>query len=413
MIKKIKIEQLKPGMYIYDLNCRWLDHPFLKNKFYIKDERTVKKISEYGIKELYIDTNKGIDVIDETEAERNKYNFDDRGEHEKEDQTVEDKGHVKKDTEPEVRKEIPLKEEIVKAREIKKEAKRIISDIMDDVRFGRPIKKEKVEHVVEKMMDSIFRNKDALVSLAKIKKVDEYTYMHSVSVCVICLSFGRFLGLSRSLLKDLGIGAILHDIGKIKIPHHILCSRGELSEQEYEIMKRHVEYGYSILSQCKGISETSLLVTRQHHERLNGSGYPANLKGDEISLFGKIGAISDVYDAMTSRRCYQGQFHPTEVMKRLYQWSGELFDSELVQKFIKCMGIYPVGTIVHLKNGFLAVVTSVKTENLLQPVVSVFYDSEKNRFVPPFTINLSEDSTNTIVGYDPLDRWSISIDQVI
>jgi HD-GYP domain-containing protein (c-di-GMP phosphodiesterase class II) len=178
-------------------------------------------------------------------------------------------------------------------------------------------------------------------------------------------------------------------------------------------MKRHVEYGCSILSQSKGITEVSLLTAGQHHERLNGSGYPAQLKGDEISLFGRIAAIADVYDAMTSRRYYQNQIHPTEVMKRLYQWSGELFDPELIQKFIKCIGIYPVGTIVRLKNGFLGIVTSVKSENLLQPVVKVFYDLEKNRFVPPFTMNLSEDSTNPIVGYEPLDKWSISIDQII
>jgi len=408
MIKKIRIEQLRPGMFIHDLNCRWLDHPFLKNRFYIRDERSIRKIAEYGIREIYIDTDRGIDVIDAedgvTSPPGDGAPWSDQG--------GGDRDHPL-GTHAHREERAPLREEILRAREIKRDAKRIICDIMDDVRFGRPVRKEKVEHVVDRMIDSIFRNQDALISLAKIKKVDEYTYMHSVSVCVLCLSFGRFLGLSRDLLREFGTGAMLHDIGKIKVPYHILNSSTGLSKEEYEIIKRHVEFGYEVLCESAMISETSLLVVRQHHERLNGTGYPLGLKGGDISHVGRIVAIADVYDAMTSRRNYQKQFHPTEVMKRLYQWSGELFDPELVQRFIKCMGIYPVGTVVKLSNGFLAIVTGITTENLLQPTVRIFYDTRRETFTPPFTVNLSEDTETTIIGYEPVDKWNIPIEQVV
>jgi HD-GYP domain-containing protein (c-di-GMP phosphodiesterase class II) len=172
-------------------------------------------------------------------------------------------------------------------------------------------------------------------------------------------------------------------------------------------MKRHVEYGLSILDKTEGISDTSHTVASQHHERLDGSGYPFGLKGESISPYGQAVAIVDVYDAMTSRRCYQRQFDPTDVLKKLFEWSPHHFDPELVQKFIKCIGIYPVGTLVSLESGLLAVVIKHGDKGLLYPVVRVVYDTRKQRHLMPFNLDLSHDESDRVVGYESPERWDL------
>jgi putative nucleotidyltransferase with HDIG domain len=394
MIKKVSVERLKPGMYIHDLDCGWLNHPFLKNNFMLRDEKVLKKIMDHGIREVYIDTDRGMDCDDGRPIE------------EVQEEIQREMENVAAQI-PDVVEDVPLHEELVMAREIRREARQTIHEIMEDIRFGKEIKTEKVEAVVDSMIESILRNQDALISLGRIKKVDEYTYMHCVSVGILMLSFGRHLGFDMGTLREAGIGAMLHDVGKMKVPDKILTCRRSLSDEEYEEMKRHVEYGVSILDDTDGITETSHIVASQHHERLDGSGYPAALRGDGISVFGQAVAIVDVYDAMTSRRCYQRQFEPTDVLKKLFEWSPSHFNPELVQKFIKCIGIYPVGTLVRLESGLLAVVLRHGERGLLYPVVKVIYDTKKQRHLMPFIIDLSNDDSDRVAGYESPDRWNL------
>jgi HD-GYP domain-containing protein (c-di-GMP phosphodiesterase class II) len=290
MIKKIRIDQLKPGMFVQDYNRAWIKHPFLGTSTKVKDEKTIEKIAECGMQELYIDTEKGLDVHDApTEEEVSR-----------EIQIELNKIAEKKSVST---RQVPLQEEIVKAKKIKTEAKETVQNIMEEIRFGKPIKTEKVEPVVEKIIESIFRNQDALISLGRIKEVDEYTYVHSMSVCVLMISFGKYLGYDPAQLKDVGIGAMLHDVGKMRIPLKILNSKSKLTDKEYNQIKRHVEYSNILLEATEGIPDTSVILASQHHERFNGTGYPNGIRGDEISNYGQAAAIADVYDAMTSKRC--------------------------------------------------------------------------------------------------------------
>jgi HD-GYP domain-containing protein (c-di-GMP phosphodiesterase class II) len=394
MIKKINVKQLKPGMYIHDINCGWIRHPFLKNSIRIKDDTTIGKIFEYGIREVYIDTDKGPDADGDLTKQQVAPGL------QMELDNIADSKYS-----PD--RSIPLEREIVRAREIRKEAKETVRDIMGEVRFGRPIKTEKVEKVVDKMVDSIFCNQDALITLGRIKRADEYTYMHSMSVCVLMISFGKYLGFNARQLKEIGIGAMLHDVGKMKVPEEILNNKGSLNDQEYELMKKHVEYSHLLLEETQGIAELSLTIACQHHERLDGKGYPNCLKGDDISIYGQAAAIADVYDAMTSKRCYQPRFEPTEVLKKLYEWD-KLYNKDLVQQFIRCVGIYPVGSLVRLESGLLGIILHQGKENLLQPGVRIVYDTGKSKYImPTYDIDLSKDVEDRISGYELPDKWSI------
>jgi HD-GYP domain-containing protein (c-di-GMP phosphodiesterase class II) len=399
MIKKIKVEQLKQGMYIHDFNCGWLNHPFLTNSMKINDEHIIKKVLDYGIREIYIDTELGYDVGGApTEDEV-------RQEIQTEISRIVEPPKVSRDT-------VSIKEEIVKAIEIKNQAKEIIHNIMEDVRFGKQIKTEEAGQVVDKMIESIFRNQDALVSLGRIKEKDEYTYLHSVSVGVLMISFGRYLGFEVPLLKEVGMGAILHDVGKMIVPQTILNKEEKLTEKELEMMKKHAEYGRKLLEQTHGISDTALALAAQHHERIDGTGYPLGLKGDEISYYARAAAIADVYDAMTSKRCYQDRFMPTEVLKRMYEWSSYHYDRDLVQQFIRCIGIYPIGTLVRLKSGLVGVVIQNGEESLLYPVVRMVYNTKNSSFLRlPYDLDLSRPSgkggEDMIVSYESPDKFGI------
>ena len=393
MIKKVSVEQLRPGMFIHDMNCGWINHPFVSDNINIKNDKTINKIIAHGIREVYIDTDKGIDVVGSPSDEEVSRKI---------------LAEPREAPKPEInaRDTVPLQEEIVKAKEIKKEALQTVQKLMEDVRFGKQIEMEKVDHIAEKMVKSILRNKGALTSLSRIKDVDDYTFMHSISVGVLMISFSRHLGFDYPTIKSLGIGGLLHDIGKTKVPAQILTKTGQLSEEEFRKAKEHVQHSRAILEHTTDIDETSILVAEHHHERINGSGYPSHLKGNEISKFGQMSAIADVYDAMTSKRSYQRKFEPTEVLKNLFEWS-DYYSNGLVQQFIRCMGIYPVGSLVRLESGLLGVVLELREQSLLQPVVRIVYDTKKEKYTMPHNIDLSTGNGDRVQGSESPDKWDI------
>lgn len=444
MIKKIKTDQLKPGMFVHDFNCGWIQHPFLRSKMKIKNEKMVAKILKDGIREIYIDTDKGHDVADgSTEEEINrdiKRALNKVAEPSIEggdpvSNTVEEHGNAGKapgagNAQAEYRPRrnalsetggvmapgeryedtVSVHEEIIKARKIKEEAVRTVKSLMEDIRIGKQIEMEKVDHVVGGMVDSILRNKDALLSLSRIKKVDDYTFVHSVSVGALIISFAKHLGFDYQLMKDAGVGGLLHDIGKTMVPADILTKKDGLTDDEFAEIKKHVEYSRSILYGTDGIAESSILVAAHHHERLDGSGYPEGLGRGRISEIGQMAAIVDVYDAMTSKRCYQRKFQPTEVLKKLFEWDY-FYNREMVQQFIRFIGIYPVGSLVRLESGMLGVVLDHDGRNLLYPVVRIIYDTKKEKLLLPYDIDLSESAGSAgedkVTCSESPNKWSI------
>ncbi|OIQ81725.1 cyclic di-GMP phosphodiesterase response regulator RpfG [mine drainage metagenome] len=399
MIKRIRSEQLRPGMYIHDLNRGWMGHTFLFNAFRVDDEKTIEKIVADGIREIYIDTSKGLDVEDAQTQDEHHAEL-----HHQMMQMF--MGHGSKHIAP-----VPFEDEMDAAVAVHKEANHVVHTIMEDIRLGKQIETEKITPVVENITDSIFRNQDALIALSRIKHKDDYTFQHSVSVCALLVAFCRAMGYERKVILQAGIGGLLHDIGKMKVPSAILNKPGALTDEEFEVMKSHSAIGRDLLNEIPGMPEIAVLIAGQHHERFDGAGYPDKLKGDEISQFGQLASIVDVYDALTSHRIYHKGIEPAEALKKLFEWSRFHFNGKLVQHFIRTVGIYPTGTLVALESGFLGVVVKPGQTDLLHPVVRIVFDSGLDVPVIPRDVDLSRSvgkgGGDRIVRNEHPEKWGI------
>ena len=394
MLKKIRTEALRPGMYVHDLNCGWIDHPFLRSRFAVTSEAQVRKVVAAGVRELYIDTSRGDNVdhaptVDEAKAAL--------------DREMRAAALVAM-----TRRPTAAADETSRARRVMGEATTIVRNVMADVRLGNQVRIEAVGQVVEKMTGSILRNRGALLSLARMKNKDDYTFMHSVSVGALLIAFCHDQGADAATIRDAGIGGMLHDIGKVRIAHAVLHKPGRLTEKELATMKTHVAHSQRILAATPGIPALAMDVAAQHHERHDGSGYPGGLAGDAIAPIGQMAAICDVYDAITSDRVYHRGLEPTEALRKIFEWSKFHFNPQLTQSFLRCIGIYPVGSLVQLESGRLALVVDQQHGNLLQPRVRVIYHTRAGHYLPPEDVDLAAPHCNDrIVSHESPERWSI------
>ncbi|MDR2625005.1 MAG: HD-GYP domain-containing protein [Zoogloeaceae bacterium] len=392
MIKKISVSDLLPGMYIHDLNCDWIEHPFLTNSFPVDGKARIAKIRSLGIREVYIDTDRGLDIPDAPTEEEVRAELQQRMENIASGQ---ERPH-----------QVELAEETQRAQRLHAEANRVIRTLMTGVRLGAQVEVDRVEPLVENMVDSIFRNQNALLPLAGLKLHDDYTFEHSVSVCALMVAFARGLELPRQTIKEIALGALLHDVGKSKVPDAILNKPGSLTAAEFTRMREHVTFGIQILEETPGIAPISMQVAAQHHERYDGSGYPHRMKGEALSLYGQMSSIVDVYDAISSDRVYHKGMQPSEALKKLLEWSDHHFEAKLVHSFIRAIGIYPSGSLVRLESGRLAVVREQNEGDLLHPQVEIIYHGERRCYLPPERVDLRH-SNDRVVGHEEYSKWNI------
>lgn len=400
MIKKINVSDLCPNMYISDLNCGWMDHNFLRTHFMVLHDSDIEEIIAAGIHHVYIDTERGLDVQQAPSAE------------EVSEQLENQMQHLGQTSKRAVSKRVAMQDELIKARRIFSEANAIVNTVLLDCRMGKQVEVERLEPIIASITGSIFRNPDAIISLLKIKQADKYTFQHSVAVSTLLISFCRAMEIDRERIELVGIGGLLHDIGKMKVPDRILNKPGKLTEKEFELMKKHVSYGSVLLENTPGLSPVSISIASEHHERYDGSGYPLGLKGDEISLFGQMAAIVDVYDALTSDRIYHNGIEPTDVLKKMLEWSEHHFNTALVHNFIRTIGIYPVGTLVRLESGYLAVVIEQNHDDLLHPKVRYIFNAQSHSYVPPRDIDLAKPGGHDrITTVEAPSRWRIDVNR--
>ncbi|MDR2091921.1 MAG: HD-GYP domain-containing protein [Azoarcus sp.] len=392
MIKLIPIAKLQVGMYIHDLNCAWLMHDFLRNSFLVDSEKTLQKVVAIGMQEVYIDVSQGIDVGDAPTQEEARREVD------RQINGIADRNNASPRT-------ATLGEERRHARKLHVEANRIVYGMMHDVRIGKQIEIEQIEPMVERIVDSIFRQQDALLPLAQLKNHDEYTFQHSVSVCALMTTFARAMDMTRDVIHEIAIGALLHDVGKATVPDSILNKPGKLTDAEFSQMKSHVVQSKIILENTPGISPIALTVAAQHHERYDGSGYPNRLKGKDISCYGQMSSIVDVYDAITSDRCYHKGIPPTEALRKILEWSKFHFNPELTQVFIRALGIYPTGSLVRLESGRLGIVEEQHPDRIMLPKVKTIFHV-KGHYLKPEIIDLRH-SQDRIVAYENFEQWKI------
>ncbi|MBI3794244.1 MAG: HD-GYP domain-containing protein [Nitrospinae bacterium] len=386
VIKKVRVERLKPGIFIHDFDQGWLEIPFMRRSLMLTDDKMITKILEHGIHEVYIDTSKGDDISDAPTAEEAK--------------AMTEKAVLDiSGTEPAKVEESSFVQEIKRAGGIRKEAQTVITNTMESIRNGKQIDHRVVDKVVDDLVDSIFNNSSALLCLNQIRDRDAYTFQHSVSVCTLMTTFCKAMKFKKDLTKQVAVGALLHDLGKMFIPKEILNKPSKLTPSEFDVMKSHVLLARNAFKNYDGISSSAENVIMQHHEKFDGSGYPHKLKGAEISNIGLMGAIVDVYDALTANRCYHDGMSPTEALQKIYEWSTYHFKRDFVEHFIRTLGVYPTGTIVTLSSGFVAVVVETSTKGSTRPKVRVVFNSKSKTPVSPhIDVDLSDDNNIPIYG---------------
>jgi len=397
MLKKVDSSQLRVGMYIHDLDCGWMDHPFLRNRFAIASEDEIRKIRASGIRSVTIDCTRGLDMADApTVAEAEAV-------------TEAEVAAIAAKPAPPLR--ATLAEEFDRARVIRRQAAGLVKTVMQDARLGKAVELDQVSPVVENITASILRNSSALLGLSVIKNKDDYTFLHSVSVCTLLVAFCRSRGLDAETTYQAGIGGLLHDTGKALVPDHILNKPGRLTDEEFEIVRRHPKDGHDILRRSAGIGAIPLDITLHHHERRDGTGYPDGQGEQDTSELAQMAAIVDVYDAITADRCYHKGMPAAEALRKMYEWSKFHFSPALTQEFMRCVGIYPVGTLVLLESGRLGVVVEPHETSLLTPKVNVFYSTKSQAYIKPETVDLARGlgfgGGDRIVRHEAPEKWQV------
>ena len=402
MLKKIRVEHLTLGMHIHELCGSWIDHPFWRSKFVVTDPEDLRRVRECGITELWIDIAKGLDVNALSD--------------------IAETGELAR-LEPmalmaaprdESSKWVPMAEELKRAAKLVTKGKKAVSLMFQEVRMGKAISSDAAGELVEDITTSVMRNPGALINLARLKTVDDYTYMHSVAVCALMVALAKQLNLDEQLTRQSGLAGLLHDMGKALMPEGILNKPGKLSNEEFAIVKRHPVQGHKALLEGGSVGEIPLDVCLHHHEKINGTGYPDRLAGDQISLYAKMGAVCDVYDAVTSNRPYNVGWNPADTISKMTDWCNGHFDEKIFQAFVKCIGIYPVGSLVRMKSGRLGVVVEQSEKSLLTPTVKVFFSTKSQAHIKPEVHVLSQPGTaEKIAGREDPNNWGfINLEQL-
>ena len=284
-----------------------------------------------------------------------------------------------------------VEEEAPRAREVVSQAGGLLDKLVADIRLGQSFEVERVEEIVDDMVESIVRNPQALMWVAKLREQDITAYGHGLQVSVYVTSFGRHLGFPKPQLSQLAQTGLLLDIGKIRLPRELLDKQGRLTDEEFETAKLHVEYGLDILNETPGLDPTVLAAIEQHHERMNGSGYPKGLVGDEISIFGRMAGIVDCFAALTNHRPYAAAVSSYEALRNITAWGGDFFHEPLVQQFVSSVGVVPVGSLIELSTGEVAVVVEHSKVRRLRPRVLVVTGPDKTPAVYPTMVDLLYD----------------------
>lgn len=391
MLKKISVDHVRLGMHLHAFCGSWLEHPFWRTKFVLTDPNDITLIIESSIKEVWIDASKGLDVPDAEVTGQ------------AETVTAEEAAPPK----PVVQEKASFNDEVKRAAKICAKGKEAVISMFQEARMGKAIDAEAALPLVEEISNSVMRNPGALISLARLKTADDYTYMHSVAVCALMIALARQLQLSEEDTRAAGMAGLMHDLGKAMMPIAVLNKPGKLTDAEFDLIRTHPEEGYKLLLTASGVNEVTKDVCLHHHEKIDGSGYPKGLNGETMSIFAKMGAVCDVYDAITSNRPYKMGWDPAESIKRMAEWSGH-FDASVFQAFVKSLGIYPTGSFVRLDSGRLGVVIEQGEKSLLKPKVKVFFSSKSQAYIKPEVIDLGRPGVHEkIAGREDPKKWGI------
>lgn len=395
-LKKIPASRARLGMYVRRIEGKWRDHPFWRHSFRVADTPTLELLHALGQHEIWIDTRKGMD----------------------EEAPVPPPPHG--DVLPALPDPLPepdvtrtdFGDDIVRAEAIRERAKAATRTLFEDARMGRALRMESLAEVIDEVDNAIALNPAAMLSVVRLKNKDDYTYLHSVAVATLMMALGRRLGFEGTALTELGLAGLLHDIGKVGVPDATLNKPGRLGPLEWASVRQHPEIGWDILRRDSVAGPVALDVCLHHHEKIDGSGYPHKLDGESISRVARMGAICDVYDAITSDRPYKRGWEPAEAIRRMAEWQEGHFDRAIFHAFVKLIGIYPTGTLVRLASDRLAVVLSQSAGSSLTPTVRLICAVPDGEPLESEIVEL-EDGADRIVGIEDPAQWGVQVPQLL
>lgn len=396
MIHRIACDQVQMGMYIHKLGGSWLEHPFWRKKLLLTSAADVEAVRRSGLPYVEIDDILGIapvraappaarDLARQPPVARPSPLFAAAGK-----QTTESLRAAERK----------------RAIELVDRSKRVMKRVFESARLGRAIRTSEVAGVVEEVTAAVTRNARTLLGVIRLKSKDEYTYYHSVAVCTLMIHCARHLNLPEAQVQELGLAGLLHDIGKMGLPETILNKPGGLTDEEYDLVRGHPAYGHDLLTGAGGIPDAALDVCLHHHEKIDGSGYPFGLTADRLSLAARLGAICDVYDALTSDRIYKAGWTPEEAVAAMWSWDGH-FDRALLFSFMQSIGVFPSGILVRLRSNRLGLVLD-NPRRASRPRVCAFYDTRAHSVIPSEIVTVRDDMAgDQIVGVEQPAHWNL------
>lgn len=391
--RKTEVAELQLGMYVAELDRPWAESPFLFQGFTISSDDDLEKL-QATCQFVYVDADREPEDEQADKTIRRSMNVrpganPDRGRSEWQKVASEER-------------RVTFQREFQRVYATRARTRQYVDTLLKDVRLGKAIDTDTAKAIVVELVDTITEDADTAMWLTQLKQAHEYTAQHCINVSVLSIAFGAHLGYSKEQLRLIGLGALLHDVGKMQTPPEILDKPGRLTPEEFEVMKRHPVDGYEIMKATNQVPAQALQIIRFHHERISGRGYPDGLRGEQISTAVLVTAICDVYDAITSDRIYHHGIGADQGLNAMYQMAPSDFGKELVQEFIKCIGIYPVGSLVELGTGSIGVVMTKDPHNKLRPVVMLVRDAQGKEYRPRRFISLAAQAS--------LDRnsdWSV------